>query len=138
MGKPARLIIDADVNKRVATELNGRGRPATATSELELGRTKDEPLLRTLAARLNDPQAWVLVTGDDAMPDDHPGALAELQITLATIDPRRPEGSGEDAWRRDVVHRWAHAIQSQPAGTIRRYSATRHGLWKPRRRGKRR
>ena len=138
MRKPARLIIDADIHKRVTTELNARGRDAIATSELDLSREKDEPLLRALAVQLGDPEAWVLVTGDDAMPDDHQAAFAELQITLATIDPRRPEDVGEDSWRRDVVHRWAHAIQIQPAGTIRRYSAIRHGLWKPRRRGKRR
>jgi hypothetical protein len=132
------LVIDEDVNKRVATELNARGREAVATTELELRGLKDEPLLRALAARFEGSRAWVLVTGDDAMPDDHGVGLAELHITLATIDPRRPSGTHEDAWRRDVVHRWAHAFAAQEPGTIRRYSLHRHGLWRPRRSGRRR
>jgi len=133
----ARLVIDADIDKRVATELKFRGRDAVATSELELHHEKDEPLLRALADHFG-PNGWVLVSGDDAMPDDHGDVLAELGVTLATVDPRRPEVTEEAAWRRDVIHRWAHAIQIQEPGTIRRYSAVRHGLWRPRRSGRRR
>lgn len=132
------LVIDADIDNRVATELKARGREAIAASELKAHRMKDEPLLRALADRLGEPSTWVLLTGDDAMPDDHADVLAELRVTLATIDPRRPPGTGEDAWRRDVVHRWAHAMGEQRTGTIRRYSIHRHGLWKPRRHGRRR
>jgi hypothetical protein len=136
--EPVRLIIDADINKRVATELNGRGRMATATSELELHHETDEPLLRALSKELGDTATWVLVTGDDAMPDDHGEVLAELHVSLATIDPRRPGGVAEDSWRREVVHRWAHAMEAQAVGSIRRYSASRHGAWRPRRSGRRR
>ena len=84
------------------------------------------------------PKTRVLVSGDDAMPDDHPEVLAELNVTLATVDPRRPKGIEEAAWRRDIVHRWAHAMQIQEPGTIRRYSAGRHNLLRPRRSGQRR
>ena len=138
MPEPARLIIDADIDNRVATELKCRGRNAVATSELGLHREKDEPLLRALVERFRSNERWVLVSGDDAMPDDHGDVLAELGVTLATIDPRRPDESEEAAWRRDVVHRWVHAMQIQEPGTIRRYSATRHGSWRPRRSGRRR
>ena len=138
MPEPLPLVIDADIDNRVATELKYRGRVAVAMSELLLHRMKDEPLLRALVDRRGDPSGWVLVTGDDAMPDDHGDVLAELQVTLATIDPRRPVGTKEAEWRRDVIHRWAHAMSAQESGSIRRYSLHRHGLWRARRSGRRR
>jgi hypothetical protein len=138
MGRVARLVVDADLPKRLVTELSARGREAVALSELLLHREEDEPMLRSLVSRFGDSVTWVLVTGDDAMPDDHDSVLQELGVTLATVDPRRPQGIDEDAWRRDVVHRWAHAMGNQAAGSIRRYSVARHGLWRPRRVGRRR
>jgi hypothetical protein len=135
---PLLLVIDEDIDKRVATELKARGRPAVATSELQFYGMKDEPLLRALVGRFDESSPWVLVSGDDAMPDDHGEVLAALQVTLATIDPRRPEGTKEAEWRRDVIHRWAHAMAVQETGSIRRYSPSRHGLWRPRRSGRRR
>jgi hypothetical protein len=132
------LVIDEDIDKRVATELKGRGRLAVAVSELQLRGMKDEPLLRALAAHFHLQSTWVLVTGDDAMPDDHGETLAQLSVTLATIDPRRRHGSREMEWRKDVVHRWAHAMVAQEPGSIRRYSVGRHGVWRPRRSGRRR
>ena len=100
---PLRLVVDADVDNRVATELKARGRDAIALSELELHRLKDEPLLRALGNTVGDPSGWVLVTGDDSMPDDHGDVLRELRVTLATIDPaaarRDPRSSLEE--RRD-------------------------------------
>lgn len=138
MAQQRLLVIDADIDNRVATELKARGRAAVAASELSLHRERDGPLLRGLAERFGDTASWVLVTGDDAMPDDHNEVLVELGVTVATIDPRRPAGTRESEWRRDVVHRWAHAMGIQAAGSIRRYSTLRHGAWKPRRTGRRR
>lgn len=138
MPEPRLLVIDADIDNRVATELKGRGRAATALSERDLHRLKDEPLLRTLVELFGATSGWVLVTGDDAMPDDHGDVLAELRVTLATIDPRRPAHTKEAEWRQDVIHRWAHAIALQEPGSIRRYTPFRHGIWRPRRSGKRR
>ena len=102
---PLRLVVDADVDNRVATELKARGRDATALSELELHRLKDEPLLRALVDTLGDPSTWILVSGDDSMPDDHAVVLSALRVTLATVDPRRPDLVNEASWRRDVIHR---------------------------------
>lgn len=132
------LVIDEDIDKRVATELKSRGRRAVATSELQLYGMKDEPLLQELVSRFGASSAWVLVTGDDAMPDDHGDVLTELRVTLATIDLRRPAATKELEWRKDVIHRWAHAMVAQEPGSIRRYSVHRHGLWRPRRSGRRR
>lgn len=133
-----RIVVDEDLNKRLATELNARGRTAIAVSELELHRQLDEPLLESLVRELGEPTDWILVTGDDAMPDEHADALERLQVTVGTVDPRQPSAMTQDAWRRDIIHRWAHAIQRQTPGTVRRYASSRHASWKPRRRGRRR
>jgi hypothetical protein len=62
--------------------------------------------------------------------------VEETEATVATIDPNYPDEYEDDvdAWRFDVVHRWAHVMEEQQANTRRRYSAKRHRLWTPRRR----
>jgi hypothetical protein len=87
----------------------------------------------------------VFVTGDDSMPGEHAAILASVSATVATVVTyveaiaieARWEGQDhrtQDDWEREVVHRWAHAIQEQKGGTIRRYGLNRHNLWRPRRR----
>ena len=55
-------------------------------------------------------------------------------ITVATIDPKRADGITPDAWRREIIHRWAHAMAAQGSGTIVRYSAGSARRWTHRRR----
>jgi hypothetical protein len=84
----------------------------------------------------------VLVTADDNMPENHPLVIQEVGATLATIEPweRRerpplvlPEGlSADEAWKREVIQRWAHKMATQEPQSIRRYARQRHGLWTPR------
>lgn len=122
MASDATLVIDASLSKRIATELKARGRPAIAVSELKLHRLLDPALLRGLSAHFAD-VPWVLVTADDAMPAEHADLIAELGVTLSTIDTRRPAGYlSDDPWGREIAHRWAHVMAAQAAGTIRRYS----------------
>ena len=106
-----------------------------AISELQLRHAKDPALLQALAEHFGE-EPWVLVTGDDNMPAVHAEVILELGATLATVDQRRPPGYGgdEDAWGREVVHRWAHTIEKQPPGSIRRYSAGGGRRWARRRR----
>jgi len=129
------LVIDADLNKRIATELKRRGRTAIALSELRLRHAKDPDLLRALAEHFGD-SPWVLVTGDYNMPVVHADVIVEVRATLATIDPRRPPEylDDEDAWGREVAHRWAHVMARQPPGSIRRYSGNGGRKWTRRRR----
>ncbi len=129
------LVIDADLNKRIATELKRRGRIAIALSELRLRHAKDPDLLRALAEHFGD-RPWVLVTGDDNMPAVHADVIMEVRATLATIDPRRPSDylEDEDAWGREVAHRWAHVMARQAPGSIRRYSGNGGRRWTRRRR----
>jgi hypothetical protein len=127
------LVIDEDLAPRLAATLKQRDRNARSVADLGLRRSTDPELLRELAGRrgLGD---WILVTGNDGMPAEHPELFDRLGPTVATIDPRRPQEVSELQWRADVVHRWAHAIQEQENGTVRRYSLARSVIWTPRRR----
>lgn len=129
-------MIDADVSKRLAGWLNERGRASVAASALNLSQgVKDPDVLRALAAAYNNNQAWVLVTGDDAMPAEHGAVITETAATVATIHPEYPEDEmTEHAWRIDVVQRWAHAMQTQQPQSVRRYSLGGSEVWRPRRR----
>jgi hypothetical protein len=131
----AKLVIDADLNKRIATELKRRGRDAVGVSELQMRHALDPDLLRALAQLFHD-EHWVLVTGDDNMPAVHADVIAEVKATIATIDPRRPSpyADNEDGWGREIVHRWAHLMERQPSGMIRRYSEGGSRRWTRRRR----
>lgn len=131
------LVIDASLDKRIATELNAREREAIALSEMGLHDAKDPELLPDLASQFAE-RRWVLVTADDAMPVDHADLIAEIGATIATIDPSRPAEFGVAAWGRDVVHRWAHVMQAQATGTTRRYAENSHRAWRQRKRRTRR
>jgi hypothetical protein len=63
---------------------------------------------------------WILVTADDRMPLDHADTIEAIAATIATIDPRRRDDYNVDQWRREIVHRWAHAIHEQDAGSVLR------------------
>jgi len=76
----------------------------------------------------------VLVTADDALPYSHAEAVRRVGATVATINPEREIGWSLEEWRREIVHRWAHAIQEQGDGTLRRYTLRRHSDWRARRR----
>ncbi len=89
MAKVPTLVIDADLNRRIATELKRRGRRAVALSELQLRHAKDPELLMSLAEYFGD-EPWVLVTGDDNMPAVHPDVIQEVGATLGTVDAIGP------------------------------------------------
>ncbi|HET6551858.1 MAG TPA: hypothetical protein VFG79_25540 [Solirubrobacter sp.] len=124
------LVVDENLPKRLATELTYRGRNSVSVGSLGLKGSLDPDLLRNLQAQLGDD--WILITADDALPEDHADALAEVGGTVATVHPDREPGWGVDAWRREIVHRWAHAIHEQARGTVRRYSLRRHAIWRRR------
>jgi hypothetical protein len=131
---PRIIVIDENLNKRLATELSYRGRNATSVAALGLRGSSDPELLLKLDSQLDD---WVLVTADDALPEDHAEQIEAVGATVAAVDPNRYPAWHLEAWRREIVHRWAHAIHVQQAGTARRYGLLRHGPWRPRRRRQR-
>lgn len=79
----------------------------------------------------------MLVTADDGLPAEHAEALSEVGGTIATLEPNREAGWPLDAWRRELVHRWAHVMQDQSPATMRRYGLRRHRPWRPRPRRRR-
>lgn len=132
MSRERPLVIDADLG-RLARQLKYRGRNAIGAAELHLAdNVKDPELLRGLAAHFGT-EPWVLVTGDDRMPAEHGPVVHETAATLATIGAV-PPGLLEYPWRVDVVHRWAHAMQQQAPGSVRRYTDKASTIWRPRRR----
>jgi hypothetical protein len=129
----ALLVIDANLSKRLATELQRPGRTASSVSSLKLRHLVDPELLAVLAERYRD-QRWVLVTGDDLMPGEHHQHIEAWSITVATVDGRwRGQGLSQEEWKREVVHRWAHVMAAQRPGTVQRYSLRSHRAWRRRR-----
>jgi hypothetical protein len=142
MAEPGRiLVVDASLNApRLAAELRRRGRVAKSVNELGLHRVKDRELLETLWRDFDDP---ILITSDDKMPLAHGNIVARLAATIATVEPwsRHPnlvkspipdEISDQEAYEREVVHRWAHSMDAQEVGLVRRYYVSTHRLWTPR------
>jgi hypothetical protein len=125
------LVIDESLDKRLAQQLEGRVRRAKSADWLGMCGMKDEVLLRALA-KLPEVEP-VLVTGDDDMPGEHRDIVAQLKVTIATVDGRPGPGWGREEWKKEIVHRWAHSMQLQTAGTIRRYSVAQHHPWRRRR-----
>ena len=140
MARERLLFLDEDVPKRLAKELRDRGRNTTTIYSTDLKGRRDHELLPELVPRFG-PNV-VLVTADEDMPEQHGKALREAGMTVAVIDGRHKQhgypDEEQDAWKREVVHRWAHTMQLQAVGTIRRYSLHRHGEWRSRIRGGRR
>jgi hypothetical protein len=109
----------------LAGRLRERGRAAETVAAPGYGGLKDPLLLRSLFA---DHPDCVLVTADYNMPLNHPLIVDEVGATIATVEPweRRkriplvlPEGiSADEAWKREVVHRWAHSAATKEAGTV--------------------
>lgn len=131
---PRLLVVDEDLSKRIATELRRRGKNARSSASLGLKGLKDPPLLVALHSR--HPEC-VLITGDDAMPATHAEDLATYRITLAIIGPVNPKSQlAESEWEHEVAQRWAHLMESQPSGSIRRYTLAGGRAWTTRRRSR--
>ncbi len=129
---PRLLVVDEDLSKRIATELTRRGRNAHSSASLNLKGLKDPPLLQALHSL--DPDC-VLITGDDAMPATHGDELKKYKTTVAIIAPVDPQSQlTEREWEHEVAQRWAHRIEVQPRGSIRRYTLEGGRAWTPRRR----
>jgi hypothetical protein len=129
------LVIDADLPKRLALELQRRSRRAVTASELKLATgVKDAELLRGLQALYAGKEDFVLVTGDDRMPLEHGAVITETNATIAVIHPDIPDALTQHAWRLDVVHRQAHTMQRQQPLSVRRYTLDGSTVWRPRRR----
>lgn len=121
---PRLIVLDEDINWKLARELRRRGLNATSVFELGLaGRSiKDGMLIKALHERR---EPLVLVAWDNKMPRSHAGQLRHFGTTLAVIDKYSRRGLDEESYYRDVIHRHAHRIAKQPAASIYKYTRTR-------------
>ena len=135
---PARrvLVLDEPLDRRLASELQARGRDCVSVYELGLSGVTDAELLEGLSQRAG--RSWVLVTVDDALPALQHRLRRRLRATLAIVDPLSAGSQAAGGWERELVHRWAHAMQRQSAGSVRRYGARGGRRWRERRRPGRR
>jgi hypothetical protein len=119
------VILDEDINWKLAAELKRRGRPdATALQPEKIDGTKDGALLKVLATSY---EPCVLVTWDNKMTQVHAAEIAHHGSTIAVVNRSyyaAHNAGNEEAYVRDVIHRWLHRIELQPVGTARRYSPT--------------
>lgn len=125
------LLIDENLTRRIASELRKRGKNAIAIVSTELKGAKDPDLL--LAIARDHPNA-VLITGDDNLPATHRDVLKETGVTLAIVSPEREPSYSTEEWEREIVHKWAHKMEAQEAGSIRRYFLVGSRPWRTRRR----
>lgn len=126
------IVVDESLHKRLATELDRRGRRATTIGALGLRGADDPAVLEELTQREPD---TVLVSGDINMPRDHADAIARSTVSVCITDPL-PRGSAlsEDQWRSEIVHRWVHRMVDQAPASAFVYGPRGGRLWKPRRR----
>lgn len=133
------LIVDESMSSRISTMLGRRGRPTMSHKGARTSGLQDVPMLRKLE-KIEEP--WVLVTADDKMPSEHAKIIAEIGATIATIDGHWEQliaqhglcQTTEDQFHWETVNRWAHVMQAQQDGEIRRYNPIRHNKWTPRKR----
>lgn len=127
MARERLLFLDEDLDKRLSRELMARGRRCETIYRTDLQGSTDEALLTALNATYG--VDVVLVTGNDGMPIENGDGFEVGLVAVATVDTEHPDGYHLNEWRREVIHRWAHVIQEQDAGTIRRYGAASHRPW---------
>ena len=70
------------------------------------------------------------------MPKECPETIADCHPTLAFISSESLQGRAQQARRCDVVHRWAHMIQTQPRASLRVYTINAWSPWTWRSTGK--
>ena len=131
---PARrvLVLDEPLDRRLASELRARGRECVSVYELGLSGVTDAELLEGVAERTG--RSWVLVTVDDSLPAIQDRLRRRLRATLAIVDPMSAGSQAAGAGERELVHRWAHAMQRQSPASVRRYGARGGRRWRERRR----
>lgn len=116
------------MNWKLTLELRQRGFP-DATSNMDLGLLglKDGQLIKQLAT---EHEPCVLIAWDNKLPESHKQELEHFNLTVAVIDKRKGRdgktpyerlGLTEEEYYRAVIHRHAHQMAKQPAGSIYRY-----------------
>jgi hypothetical protein len=116
-----RLVLDEDVNWKIAPELVARGYDASSSEQMGLaGRRVKDPVWLYILSR--QPVPCVLVSFDNKMARRHRDDLIKRQSTIAWVDSKAPRGGlTREQYTREVIHRWAHRMANQAPGTCYRY-----------------
>jgi hypothetical protein len=106
---------------RIAEELAARGyRDATSPHQMGDADIKDPPLLKLIHDKY---EPAVLVTFDNRLPLQHAALVARYGTTLAVIDKAaQPDDLTREEYWREVIHRHAHRMAHQEAGSQFKYS----------------
>jgi hypothetical protein len=125
-----RLVLDEDVNWKIAPELTARGYDVTSSEQLGLARRRvKDPVWLYILTRQGTP--CVLVTFDNRMPVRHRADLLKRNSTLAVVDSKAARGGlTREQYTREVVHRWAHRMATQSPGARYKYRLTGRSLIK--------
>ena len=116
------MVLDADLNWKLAHELRKRGRGDATALKLEgIDGLKDGAVLKALAAKF---EPCVLVTWDNKMRHAHAAEIRHFGSTIAVVNRGGLEGwlGSEETYVRNAVHRWLHRIEMQEAGTTILYT----------------
>jgi hypothetical protein len=126
-----RVVLDEDIPYRLAYQLRSRGRRDATALHLEgIDEQQDGAVVKALTAY----EPFVLVTWDNKMPLVHRTELDHHGTTLAVVNEavfKRRGGGNAEHYIRDVVHRWLHRIEVQPAASRRFYSPGGVTTWTP-------
>lgn len=116
-----RLVLDEDINWKIALELAARGYAVTSSEQMGLaGRRVKDPVWLYILSR--QPEPCILISFDNKMPTRHRDDLKRRKSTVAYIDSKAPRGGlSREQYTREAIHRWAHRIAQQPAGTLYKY-----------------
>jgi len=132
------LYIDERLSWRLAGSLRDRGRNAQAWKELGNGSLKDPKVIPKVIKQMG--REVVFITYDNSLPEEHASLVAGEDVTLAVIAPYDEKKKAwqsysnvavQEAWKRDIVQRWAHRMQDQKQGSILRYALGNWGVWTP-------
>jgi hypothetical protein len=119
-----RIVLDADINWKLAHELRSRGRTDATALRIEgIDSLKDGAVLKTLAAEY-DP--CIFVTWDNKMFKAHAAELRHHGSTLAVVSRAgflNWTGT-EESYVRDVIHRWVHRMEQQEGPGVTLYSTS--------------
>lgn len=82
-----------------------------------------DPLWLYILSRDSEP--FTLLTYDNKMPVVHRDSLIKRASTVAVIDSQADRGGLRvEEYKREVMHRWAHRMALQKAGTVVKYWRT--------------
>lgn len=83
----------------------------------------DGELIKTLA---ENHEPCTLIAWDNKMHLSHAETLDHFGLTLAVVDKYADRGGlTDEEYYREVIHRWAHRMTNQSAGTVFKYSRRR-------------